>query len=197
MAVACLGSCQCGKKKNSRIVGGQETEVNEYPWMVALQNGGETFDSQICGGTLVAANWVITAAHCFFDPDTGERTLFEADASVLIGEHDFGSTSEDTIKKNIAVEKMIWHPQYDRVTVENDIALLKLSESVDLNVYSPACMPTSDADFTGKSAWVYGWGSTVAAALNERPPPDTTSEKLLELQVKIVSDADCRIKMEK
>ena len=27
-------------------------------------------------------------------------------------------------------------------------------------VYTPACMPASGVDFTGETAWVYGWGST-------------------------------------
>ena len=27
-------------------------------------------------------------------------------------------------------------------------------------VYTPACMPESGVDFTGETAWVYGWGTT-------------------------------------
>ena len=38
----------------------------------------------------------------------------------------------------------------------NDIALLKLAEKVDLNLYSPACLPTPNTDFTGKTGSVYG-----------------------------------------
>ena len=29
----------------------------------------------------------------------------------------------------------------------------------DLKVYTPACMPASGLDFTGETAWVYGWGT--------------------------------------
>ena len=38
----------------------------------------------------------------------------------------------------------------------NDIALLKLAEKVDLNIYTPACLPALDTDFTGKTGSVYG-----------------------------------------
>merc|ERR1719244_341433 len=82
------GSCQCGKKKGSRVVGGQETEVNEYPWMGALLTVNGGFTSQICGGSLVAANWVLTAAHCFFNTQ-GERVLYEKESRIRLGEHDF------------------------------------------------------------------------------------------------------------
>merc|ERR1711892_649411 len=44
--------CKCGVKKTSRIVGGTETEVNEYPWMAALSQTGDNF---FCGGTLIGS----------------------------------------------------------------------------------------------------------------------------------------------
>ena len=43
-----------------QIVDGTETEIHEYPWMVSLQVRGQHF----CGGTLVAPDWVLSAAHC-------------------------------------------------------------------------------------------------------------------------------------
>ena len=43
-----------------QIVDGTETETHEFPWVASLQVNGEHF----CGGTLVAPNWVLTAAHC-------------------------------------------------------------------------------------------------------------------------------------
>jgi len=52
-------SCRCGvKKKGTRIVNGENAEVNEWPWMVSLKYG----DDHGCGGTLIADQWVLTAA---------------------------------------------------------------------------------------------------------------------------------------
>ena len=52
--------CQCGlAKRTTRIVGGVETEVNEYPWQAQLSVGGG-----LCGGSLISSEWVLTAAHC-------------------------------------------------------------------------------------------------------------------------------------
>ena len=31
-----IGGCKCGMKKGSKIVGGQDTEANEYPWMAFI-----------------------------------------------------------------------------------------------------------------------------------------------------------------
>ena len=50
----------------------------------------------------------------------------------------------------------IVHPDYDAVNTNNDIALLKLAEAVDLSIHTPACLPASSADYVGQTAKVYG-----------------------------------------
>ena len=63
-------------------------------------------------------------------------------------------------RKVVPVAEIITHPSYNPATSQNDIALLKLGESVDLAAYSPACLPAQGADFAGKNGWVYGQESS-------------------------------------
>ena len=51
----------CGiPKSKSKIVGGSETKVNEYPWMVSMELNG----NHACGGALISEDTIMTAAHC-------------------------------------------------------------------------------------------------------------------------------------
>ena len=57
----------------------------------------------------------------------------------------------------------IVHEDYNNPNqLSNDIALLKLAESVDLNMFTPACMAAKDPDYTGKNGRVYGKLSLVS-----------------------------------
>ena len=50
-------------ERATRIVGGQATEVNAYPWQAGLVSRGNP--SYVwCGGSLISSRWVLTAAHC-------------------------------------------------------------------------------------------------------------------------------------
>lgn len=54
---------ECGvPNRVTRIVGGHETQVNEYPWMVMLVTPSTDFN--FCGGSLITSRHVLTAAHC-------------------------------------------------------------------------------------------------------------------------------------
>jgi len=167
------GCPKCGTEKTRRVIGGVETAAGVYPWIAALSYNG---DIGGCSGTLISSNWAITAAHCI--ASTGPTSL-------VLGEHDLSSTNDafDTNRKEVSVTTIV-HPNYDTSTTNNDIALLKLAEAVDLSIYTPACLPASSADYVGQTAKVYGWGRT-------DPCGFTTSSKLLEAEVTVVSDVDC------
>ena len=82
------------------------------------------------------------------------------------------------------MDLIVTHPDYNTPRrFSNDIALVRLAEEADLSVYTPACLPDSDQDFTGQLATVAGWGSNGKEYAN-------ILQELEGLQV--LSDDQCR-----
>ena len=125
-------------------------QINEYPWIALLSIGPYR-----CSGSLIASEWIVTAAHCVFDANN--NIVSESTITVVLGEHDTTTTTESTIpRKELQVTMIIPHENYNPVALPDDIALLKLSEVVNLSVYTPVCLPNTADNFIGKTAWVYG-----------------------------------------
>ena len=79
---------------------------------------------------------------------------------IVLGAHkrkeaDEYSTNLKIPRINVEVSKRMIHPQFSSLRTY-DIAMVKLARSVDLNVYSPVCLPKTGDLFDGKTAWTYG-----------------------------------------
>lgn len=177
---AAPGSFKCGVEGGTRIVGGVQSTAGKYPWIAAYQNSGQSPGG--CAGTLVAAEWVVTAAHCL-------NGVTKDNLKIILGEYDLSSDSDsaDTNRKEVglAMDPIVHESYNSPFTSSNDIALLKLAEKVDLNIYTPACLPALNMDFTGKTGSVYGWGTTNSC------PNNGIEQIMREVEVPIVSDTTC------
>ena len=67
MVIIIILAVPCGIKKTVRVIGGDNTEINEYPWMALLRLKYQQSSEFFCGGTLINSRWILTAQHCIFD----------------------------------------------------------------------------------------------------------------------------------
>jgi len=168
-------SCTCGAShREERIVGGSIAEVNSYPWLAALQYRHKFY----CGGALISNRYILTAAHCVHGVPKDQITI-------VLGEHDRNETDESLTqyRKIASFER---HPEFQRATFNNDIAVLRMDRPIRFNKYiSPACLPIDyeEEDFDGEIGMVAGWGRT-----EEKGKP---SHILREVPVPIMTNDEC------
>jgi len=173
-----------GESLDQRIVGGVEVQPpGKYPFIVALVFASEpdTYWGQYCAGTLIDPWWVLTAGHCVSFPAANQP--WEVD--VVAGRHDlrYGTDGE-----RIGVTDIYLHPGYDDTTLANDLALLRLERATVAAAPLPlATAAEADLFAPGDLATAIGWGATLGNPPGTPNYPDT----LREVQVPIVSDADC------
>jgi len=146
-----------GDGPSARIVNGDPIGISQAPWQVALVRSSvaDNYNAQFCGGSLVSATHVVTAAHCV-------PGLAPSGVEILAG---VGSLNESTTR--IAVSGITSHPSYNAATTENDIAVITLQTPVTLDgtlrraIALPPPAPAGGTTWpvTGEPVWVSGWGA--------------------------------------
>jgi len=151
-----------------RIVGGEPAAITEVPWQVALLRAGEepTWDRQSCGGSIIAAEWILTAAHCVVPSPGVSTTTTDPDSLIVLsGTADLSKEDQGTgLQSN--VRAIIVHPDYDDESKANDIALIRLTTPLQLGPTQQAiALPTfSNWPAAGTEALISGWGNASATS---------------------------------
>uniref|UniRef100_A0A663EJ44 Granzyme M n=1 Tax=Aquila chrysaetos chrysaetos TaxID=223781 RepID=A0A663EJ44_AQUCH len=148
-----------------RITAGRYAKTGEFPWHVSIQSNGK----HICGGTVISALWILTAAHCFAEE-------VPPDLTVVVGGTDLSRPLEQH-----RPDSLILHENFDRMSMQNDIALILLSNPIEFsNEKIPICLPFIYDINTWQHCWIAGWGTTSAA-----------SHVLQKARMKLISREEC------
>ncbi|CAF2925640.1 unnamed protein product [Rotaria sp. Silwood2] len=139
---SCSSSSSCGCSTNSatltRIVGGEAAASQTWGWAVSLWIQGS-----LCGGSIISASWILTAAHCVSGVSANQITVYAGSNTIWSG------------SQTRSVSSVTTHPSYNSGTLINDIALLQLSTS--LNMADPAvsaiCLPSVSSAILSNSEW--------------------------------------------
>ncbi|KAG1951319.1 chymotrypsin-like elastase family member 2A preproprotein [Pimephales promelas] len=135
----------------TRVVNGEEARPNSWPWQISLQYESGSSWYHTCGGSIIAENWVMTAAHCI---SSGRNYR------VYIGKHDLSVNEEGSMA--ISAQKIIVHEKWNSmfVALGNDIALIKLSQPVTLSdTVHLGCIPPAGSTLPNNyPCYITGWG---------------------------------------
>ncbi len=165
-----------GEGAHTSVVGGTAAESGEYPWQIALLKKQGNSLYFICGGTLIAPQRVVTAAHC---------TSGNADSlKVLVGTQLLSSGGSI-----LNVSSYADHPSYSSSTSRFDAAVLQLSSSgtaaggETLQLIGEEGSADDALWAPGDDFAISGWGSTSEGG--------SIPNQLREARVPRVADGTC------
>jgi len=159
-----------------RIVGGEDASPGEFPHQIVMLRGG-VGGSLMCGGSLISANKVITAAHCC-DGQSPSRI------GVRVGNHHL--YEDDPDQKDFALTGIQVHEDYDAYAFANDICILDMDGEADLSseFIDTIALPAAGEEYDdGAICTVTGWGTTSQGG--------SLGRILQKVDVPVVSDERC------
>ncbi|KAL7294833.1 hypothetical protein TKK_0011761 [Trichogramma kaykai] len=123
-----------------RITGGDYAPITQAPYQAQIVQQGQT----ICGAAIISAEWLVSAAHCFGDT-YGIYVIT-------------GSTFRGRGGRRHLIDRVIIHRNYDEVTNDHDICLVKLSTPIKFNEYQRPVPISKTPPKPGDTMIISGYG---------------------------------------
>ncbi len=151
--------------KHARIAGGVAASNGDFPYLAAIYSisGGNYY----CAGALLSKRYVLTAGHCMIDEASNIK--------VVVGRNDLSNTTG----REVTVLQKILHTNYNDANLQNDLALLQLSE--DILEDTSANIQYADVASTPPQVGTYLW----AAAWGAHPSSEAYSTIAYKVQVQV------------
>ncbi|KAF5285528.1 hypothetical protein FQA39_LY16593 [Lamprigera yunnana] len=157
----------------SRIVGGALAHEGQFAYQVSVQIGRR---NHLCGGSIIAPNTILTAAHCTFGRTPEEIVIAVGSTQIEGGDAVYHE-----------VETIINHEHWNPDTIANDISLLKLKVAIVLGDDTEIVeLETTEVE-DGALGIVSGWGLT--------SPNGEHSNDLLYIESAVINYKECLIKL--
>ncbi|MGE5087390.1 MAG: S1 family peptidase [Bacillota bacterium] len=184
MIVLLLTSCQghltnpvVKQSDNGAIIGGSPTQAGEFSFAVNIwaNDPSENYVAHLCGGSLIASKWVLTAAHCVFEDtsETERRIVSPSKLLIYIG----GIQLSGQDGRSVKIESIQVHPDFN--WPNTDIALIELSEEV--TDITPIALNDVDLSESNETVTVVGWGLTENDGKTDSPFLKKLSAPLLPI----------------
>lgn len=162
------------------VVGGEEAPPGTWPFMASLQYkfNADHYKAHDCGAVLISPRDVLTAAHCV-DADAGHVA---DNTEILLGTRDLAAGG-----RRVAVSRITLHPKYNTRTHTNDVAVIRLAQSVtDIQpiTYIKTAKQEADTAPAGQMLRVAGWGETETKA--------HFPKKLRQVDVPVIATDACK-----
>jgi len=142
--IAVIGA-ESKAKENSRILNGQDSDI--IPYQVKIN---------ICGGTLIKLDWVLTARHCL--GSSWRRIHFTPNAQTVWADFSNSSNLENGQKREVAVDSIILLDSTEKI---EDLALLRIDPPFEeSDTVKPIQVNDIHENLVGQEILISGWGTT-------------------------------------
>lgn len=176
-------SCGVPAKPSGLSFGAIQSDANKWPWHAVIYRIVD--DKYFCGGTLVSATSVITAAHCLHEKNQPEA-IKANEVVVKLGKHDLSRRYERGSVLAYPSSIKI-HEDWKNFTqnFDSDIAIITLEFPVQFSfAIFPICIWQHLVESSATSGFIVGYGMSETGLPN----------KPRELELDVHSNEDCFLK---